>query len=636
MSGDYSDGERAPLLGSTALSTPRKKRARPLWLVPFLIAAALIRGLTLSSRVEFYTQLSCAHLYPNMTSLALEAQIHYSIPQSSLIPFFNPIDNMWKIGDSGQHPPRRCISDPAVQAGAVRMQTMISITTGLLSALTTTWWGHFGDRFGRTAILATCTFGFFLSDLIFLLASAPFASRGRTLVLLAPLFDGLLGGWLTLQSGMLAYIADCTSSGSRTSIFSCFAGISLVGFILGPIIGQWLIRHPIAFFSGLTFVFCVAAIASLLNFCFVLFFIPESVNQEQRDRASARMVVAGEAAPRNPTKFGIVKDFFSPLAIVLPVFVSIPGSTRTRRDWSLTILTCVMFGYMLSAGIHQIKYMYASHVYSWGPKQLSYYIWFLGGGQAIFLLLVFPLIIVLFKPKLTIPQPRSAVPGVEAGEPNPTLAHIASEMKFDLRLARLCLCIDIVANAVIVLVPALSLHAATHSQFMTSQILFVGASSIATWGIGLVPSTQSLALSILQARALPAESMQNATIVASSTGKLLGALVVVQALVQALGRMIFGLLLFGFIYGRTVAMFPKAIFVTAVGILCSALLATKLVRSPVMDAKGKLPAQGQPTADEDEDRGRSRANKDLQRGYGSTSENVSSTEQFSLGSSGSS
>jgi hypothetical protein len=108
----------------------------------------------------------------------------------------------------------------------------------------------------------------------------------------------------------------------------------------------------------------VATIASLLNFFFMLFVIPESVSQEQRDRAAGRtlqeitvVAVAGEEAlrdPESPNKFKITiprifKNFFSPFAIFLPVPVFIEGSTRKRKDWSLTLLTCALFGYLLSA-----------------------------------------------------------------------------------------------------------------------------------------------------------------------------------------------------------------------------------------------------------------------------------------------
>ncbi|KAJ7929072.1 major facilitator superfamily domain-containing protein [Mycena leptocephala] len=687
-------GEREPLLGDSA--PPRKKpfyRARPLWLVPFAIAAALIRGMTLSSRVEVYTQLSCSRLHHNYnTSTLLEAPFHYDSPQPASITliFDEPRDGDGNGEEHpGQLPSPRCLSDPAVQAGAARIQTMFTITMGLLSALTTGWWGHFGERHGRTKVLAICSFGWFLTDLTFILASSassPLASHGHILLLIAPVFEGLLGGWSTLQSGTSAYISDCTSSGSRASVFSRFTGVSFLGFSLGPIIGGWLIRHPIAFLTGaphpgqsagqsVTSVFCVATIASLLNFCFMLFVIPESVSQEQRDRAAGRtlqeitvVAVAGEEAlrdPESPNKFKITiprifKNFFSPFAIFLPVPVFIEGSTRKRKDWSLTLLTCALFGYLLSAGLYQIKYLYAGHVYSWGPEQLSYYISFMGGGRALFLLFVFPWVISRFKPKSHLPKPPT-VPGVKAAKPKPTKAHLAREIKFDLRLARISLCIDIVANTAIVLAPAPAYKMHTQhrltlapssstdgqtQQFRSSEALFVVSSWIASWGAGLIPAIHSLALCIVQARELleagsaGGENEDNAAVDAHAgpgSGKLFGAL----AVLQATGQMILGPLLFGLIYSGTVATYPKAVFVTAIGILFVALSATLLVRSPLALAlddkggKGKAAVRRrrrntEDGEEEEEARGRSRVSKDLRGyGYGSMSEGEagSPTEQ---------
>jgi hypothetical protein len=60
-------------------------------------------------------------------------------------------------------PSKRCLSDPKVQAGAARIQTIMTTTMGLLSAFTTGWWGQFGERFGRTRVLAASTLGLFLT-----------------------------------------------------------------------------------------------------------------------------------------------------------------------------------------------------------------------------------------------------------------------------------------------------------------------------------------------------------------------------------------------------------------------------------------------------------------------------------------
>lgn len=92
----------------------------------------------------------------------------------------------------------------------------------------------------------------------------------------------------------------------------------------------------------------------------MLFVIPESVTKEQRDRAASRTIpqiavvtVRPDLAELdNPESSFDSLQFFkllSPLAIFLPVPIFIDGSTRKRKDWSLTLLTCAMFGYMLSA-----------------------------------------------------------------------------------------------------------------------------------------------------------------------------------------------------------------------------------------------------------------------------------------------
>ncbi|KAJ6516437.1 major facilitator superfamily-domain-containing protein [Mycena sanguinolenta] len=625
------DGEREPLLANSP-SAPRKKSwysARPLWLVQFAIMAACIRGMTLSSRVEVFTQVSCTSLERRSfvpTSSSPDAPFYYDAPQPSWISFLSPLDNAALNHTDPNERARQCKSNAAVQSGAARIQTLFSITSGLLSALTTGWWGHMGERFGRTKILAIATFGWFLSDSFFILASAPaspFASQRVTMVLLAPIFEGILGGWSTIQSGATAYISDCTGSGSRAAIFSFFTGMFFLGFSIGPLIGGWVISHPFGLFSGagglgsVTSVFWVAALCSFTNFCLVLFIIPESVTKEQRDRASARMVDARGAALRDPRKLGFIREFFSPLEVFLPVSISTAGSSHKRRDWSLTLVTFTLFSYMFSQGLYQVKYLYGTHVYGWDPVELSYYISFMGGGRAVFLLFALPFVIARFKPKSSLPKPQSA-PGVPATKPQPTKAHLKREMKFDINLTRVSLCIELAANALVVIAPAPTLHdnvlaltSSADSQFRTSQALFVVASSISSWGTGLIPSTQSLALCILQARALlDADSASSDAAPAEvNTGKLFGAI----ALLQAAGQMILGPLFFGLIYSGTVATYPKAVFVAVNSVLFAAFIAMVVVRNPL---SGFNPTP----AEDEEERGRPRGSKPLRLEAGSSLE----------------
>lgn len=153
--------------------------------------------MTLAPRVEVFTQLSCNAIHshynhtsgdstfkynlshPSTSSLSSSSftldpthplPINILFPSSPPPSSSSPDDN---VSDSDQEddgsedprnlPSRICLSDPAVQAGAARLQTIMTTTMGLLSALTTGWWGRLGERYGRTRVLTAATAGLFLT-----------------------------------------------------------------------------------------------------------------------------------------------------------------------------------------------------------------------------------------------------------------------------------------------------------------------------------------------------------------------------------------------------------------------------------------------------------------------------------------
>lgn len=131
--------------------------------------------MTLASRVEVFTELSCNRLHDSYNHTAVvivDETNHISILQSSgaqtraPTPLYFPSfleesqgDGVSEGDDPRVIPGKQCVSDPAVQARAAGLQTVMTTTMGVLSALTTGWWGHFGERYGRTRTLAISTFG---------------------------------------------------------------------------------------------------------------------------------------------------------------------------------------------------------------------------------------------------------------------------------------------------------------------------------------------------------------------------------------------------------------------------------------------------------------------------------------------
>ncbi|KIM39801.1 hypothetical protein M413DRAFT_19586 [Hebeloma cylindrosporum] len=706
VASDKKSDESSPLLGGQPSNKPFY-RARPLWLVPFAITASLVRGMTLAPRVQVFTQLSCNKLHGshnwNHTQISPHPPSHISLyasidplgPQlhpSTLFPtteiplifssnFTTTTTHRDDEQDSDERPSTRCRTDPAVQAGAARLQTMMTTTMGLLSAFTTGWWGHFGERHGRTRVLAFATFGLFMTDLTFILVStptSPFAKYGPNLLLIAPVIEGLLGGWSTLQSATSAYLSDCTSPGSRAQIFSRFTGVFYLGFAVGPSIGGWLIRHPFGkqleeqSDTVVTTVFWVAVFCSLTNFILVLFVFPESLDkkrmektmssrkgkakalssteeeEEEEDQAgfpvSSSSAIQGGHGPQGRRRDegqtggeGMISGFLKPLAVFLPVVVLVPSPNglgrRKKRDWSLTLLAVALLGFMLSSGLYQIKYLYAVHTYSWGAEQLSYYISFMGGGKAVFLLFILPSLIKYFKPKplshptqvveehgstrngkMASSELAQAAPVVRKGKkPKPTRAQLGQEIKFDLMLARCSLMMEMISHSLVTILPSPSLglnrvlaQGGDSSDFKRSQAMFVGASSLNGLGSGALPAIHSVALCMMQVRALDAKAA--APEVDSKDEEGTGALFGALAVLQAVGQMILGPMLFGVIYSGTVATFPKAIFVVGAGIMVLSLTVMLCVRNPVR------PRPNLRRGREENERGRSRVSKDLRGG----------------------
>jgi MFS family permease len=340
------------------------------------------RGMTIAPRVQVYTQLSCNTLHgqqndgpfgdihpPHVSSPSTFGSEHPVPIPVHFLHFSNPRQ------DDGAHGPPQlvsqgCLSDPAVQAGAARLQAVMITVMGVLSACTTSWWGHYGQKHGRNKVLAASTIGLLLtyshlfipisptltsfhSDLTFVLAStpsSPFSRYGGKFLFLAPVIEGILGGHVTQQAAVSAYISDCTSDGSRAHIFSRLAGVSHVGIALGPTLGAFLIRHSLLHVQSLglhhregqtvTAVFWAAILCCAINFLLILLVIPESL-EKARLRAAQK-----EDSPVVLNKPTLKKRLLGPLAIFVPRKRLING--HLQKDWSMSWLATAVFALLLA------------------------------------------------------------------------------------------------------------------------------------------------------------------------------------------------------------------------------------------------------------------------------------------------
>ncbi|CAE6411238.1 unnamed protein product [Rhizoctonia solani] len=613
---DTANGEQVPLLGKSRHERykPWYKRAAPRLLIPVALASALSRGITLAPRVEVFTQIVCSELRVDSDRMSgNHSSANYGFSNGLDQSLFLEMATVAHLGMdqvsqslASSSPPLSydtCRTDPAVQQGAAKLQTLVLTLAGILNALTSGFWGQFGDKHGRRIVISVSIFATLASDYIFILAASQSNSNtysllpASRLLVVSPIIEGLLGGFTTLQAALNAYISDTTPAGtSRAKVFARFFGFVFVGAAGGPALGNILPFNP--FYS--------AVALGTANLVLVLLLLPESLTAEQRIALAAnRALVASEAQrPENQTWLtrtsgyiiGPLRRAFEPMAILLPRKQESQGEAVAGYNWNLTYLAISLSLYLLTISIYSVKFLYAQHAFGWGGEQLSYYISFMGCIRALNLIVILPYLIKVYKPKLsehsdspsanhtltsptTSPQESSKAintpatpsrvgslsatalpshpPSPQDTLPDePSLADVQStrrsifhsrEQQFDLLVARLSIAMDFWSYFLLC--------------WATSATGFVLTTALSSFGGGTNPALQSLALGTLGGNE-------------KDIGKLFGAL----SMLGAISSTILSPLIFGSLYSLTVAVFPKAIFAVATAILTVALVFLALVQ----------------------------------------------------------
>jgi MFS transporter, DHA1 family, tetracycline resistance protein len=159
--------------------------------------------------------------------------------------------------------------------------------------------GALSDRYGRRPVILLSCLGLGLDFMIMALAPSLWW------LLLARVFSGVFSASFSTAN---AYVADITPPELRARRYGLIGAAFGVGFIIGPVIGGWLgaidLRWP----------FWFAAALALLNFCYGLFVLPESLPPEKRaarfDWISARPHASLLFLRRYPAIWGLAAVVF--------------------------------------------------------------------------------------------------------------------------------------------------------------------------------------------------------------------------------------------------------------------------------------------------------------------------------------
>jgi MFS transporter, DHA1 family, tetracycline resistance protein len=130
--------------------------------------------------------------------------------------------------------------------------------------------GQLSDKYGRKHLLVFSLFGTFISYLLFAVA---IIMRNIPLLFISRGFDGITGGNISVAQ---AAVADITTPENRVKNFGLIGASFGLGFVLGPYLGGKLSDPTILPFFNAATPFWFAAILSLLNALFVMFFFQET------------------------------------------------------------------------------------------------------------------------------------------------------------------------------------------------------------------------------------------------------------------------------------------------------------------------------------------------------------------------
>lgn len=137
-------------------------------------------------------------------------------------------------------------------------------------------WGKVSDRVGRKPVLLIGLLGTVAGYVVMGVAGSV------AMLMLGRLVSGVAGANI---SAAQAYLADISSSENRARAMGLLGAAFGLGFVFGPALGGWA---SVKYDSFAVPMFIAAGLAAV-NFCFVLFCLPESL--ERGNRAKAREAI---------------------------------------------------------------------------------------------------------------------------------------------------------------------------------------------------------------------------------------------------------------------------------------------------------------------------------------------------------
>lgn len=422
---------------------------------------------------------------------------------------------------------------------------VLSVIVGLLSAYTAPKLGSLSDRYGRKYMMAICSAGGVLGEIIIILAAKfPEVIHYKWLIL-GSVVDGLSGSFTAGSVLSHSYTSDCTPPSKRSVSIGYLHACLFSGLAFGPLIAAYLVEKT----GSLLSIFYITLGCHVAFILFVSFIIPESLSKRKQLIAREKHAKEQESEAEPPVILGgrvplgqqldrtihVLKTVnpFAPLKVLAPPG---RGNASLRRNLiTLAAIDMVLLGAAMSSGT--VTILYSQYMFGWGTVESSRFVSLTSTVRFFVLMAIFPVVNYVFRTRPHARRRRDAG-GVAPAEKN------AGADGLDIWVLRTALLSDVVG--------------AFGYIFVRTAPLFVLCGVITAFG-GLGSATIQSAIT----KHVPPERV----------GQLLGAI----GQLHALSR-VFAPILFNGLYSATVKKFPQAFFVLLSTLFGLVLLASLLVR----------------------------------------------------------
>lgn len=270
----------------------------------------------------------------------------------------------------------------------------------VLGLLTTTFYGSMSDAQGRRKVLLICSVFQLVGDVSLLAIVMLPGYANPYFVLISAVFKGFGGYISAIVAGQNSFVADCTTSESR----SRYLGWNFATYHLGTAAGPLISGVLVAKYDRMDLVYAMSVTLWGLYFLYTYFILPESNRPTDEDEDGEELYsLNSEASTLDVVKSRmqrlrsfLFKNFVEPLAIVMPSrsktsFDCFGPSTEAKRHWDVCIAAVLIGMALFSTGSMGMLPLYTDFKLQWGPLKASLLMSVDGGASAFTLTLIFPL-----------------------------------------------------------------------------------------------------------------------------------------------------------------------------------------------------------------------------------------------------